>query len=126
MERQNRILTQCAHVDGKLRNSLKGYLRREKTVELLLALLEIDQGVVYHVVGYLAVAVKEPSREIDCRNILLDSPEPPFMQDTPSRSEEHTSELQSLMRISYAVFCMKTQNTYNQDTNAIPTRLPVN
>src|SRR3546814_3892688 len=27
--------------------------------------------------------------------------------DTPSRSEEHTSELQSLMRISYAVFCLK-------------------
>src|SRR3546814_8027486 len=27
------------------------------------------------------------------------------------RSEEHTSELQSLMRISYAVFCLKTNNT---------------
>src|SRR3546814_5447377 len=29
--------------------------------------------------------------------------------DVPSRSEEHTSELQSLMRISYAVFCLKTK-----------------
>src|SRR3546814_17877434 len=29
-----------------------------------------------------------------------------------SRSEEHTSELQSLMRISYAVFCLKKKNTY--------------
>src|SRR3546814_8686745 len=28
-------------------------------------------------------------------------------KDTPQRSEEHTSELQSLMRISYAVFCLK-------------------
>src|SRR3546814_7011903 len=28
-----------------------------------------------------------------------------------TRSEEHTSELQSLMRISYAVFCLKTQKT---------------
>src|SRR3546814_15323295 len=28
-------------------------------------------------------------------------------QDTGGRSEEHTSELQSLMRISYAVFCLK-------------------
>src|SRR3546814_7983277 len=28
----------------------------------------------------------------------------------PSRSEEHTSELQSLMRISYAVFCLQKQN----------------
>src|SRR3546814_7114059 len=28
------------------------------------------------------------------------------------RSEEHTSELQSLMRISYAVFCLKKKKTY--------------
>src|SRR3546814_3562394 len=28
-----------------------------------------------------------------------------------TRSEEHTSELQSLMRISYAVFCLKTKKT---------------
>src|SRR3546814_3372537 len=32
------------------------------------------------------------------------------------RSEEHTSELQSLMRISYAVFCLK-KTTYNKITN---------
>src|SRR3546814_9181610 len=30
------------------------------------------------------------------------------------RSEEHTSELQSLMRISYAVFCLKKKNTYHK------------
>src|SRR3546814_5986866 len=30
-----------------------------------------------------------------------------------TRSEEHTSELQSLMRISYAVFCLKKNNTKN-------------
>src|SRR3546814_6468361 len=30
------------------------------------------------------------------------------------RSEEHTSELQSLMRISYAGFCLKTQNTHDK------------
>src|SRR3546814_8317501 len=29
------------------------------------------------------------------------------------RSEEHTSELQSLMRISYAVFCLKKKNTHS-------------
>src|SRR3546814_4642022 len=32
----------------------------------------------------------------------------------PARSEEHTSELQSLMRISYAVFCLKKKK--NTDT----------
>src|SRR3546814_4654907 len=31
-----------------------------------------------------------------------------YMQEVP-RSEEHTSELQSLMRISYAAFCLKTK-----------------
>src|SRR3546814_7876535 len=34
------------------------------------------------------------------------------------RSEEHTSELQSLMRISYAVFCLKKKNKYH-NTNKI-------
>src|SRR3546814_1128178 len=33
-----------------------------------------------------------------------------------NRSEEHTSELQSLMRISYAVFCLKKKKT-NRQTN---------
>src|SRR3546814_4031356 len=33
------------------------------------------------------------------------------------RSEEHTSELQSLMRISYAVFCLKKKNKYNAYTS---------
>src|SRR3546814_2816589 len=31
-----------------------------------------------------------------------------------ARSEEHTSELQSLMRISYAVFCLKKKNKQNR------------
>src|SRR3546814_1177728 len=33
-----------------------------------------------------------------------------------ARSEEHTSELQSLMRISYAVFCLKKKKTNTQTT----------
>src|SRR3546814_10716587 len=33
------------------------------------------------------------------------------------RSEEHTSELQSLMRISYAVFCLKKQKQQQAETN---------
>src|SRR3546814_6630781 len=35
---------------------------------------------------------------------------PDFPFEGPDRSEEHTSELQSLMRISYAVFCLKKKN----------------
>src|SRR3546814_3088420 len=36
---------------------------------------------------------------------------------TPQRSEEHTSELQSLMRISYAVFCLKKKKLITQNTH---------
>src|SRR3546814_9947914 len=36
-------------------------------------------------------------------------PGPAYRARTALRSEEHTSELQSLMRISYAVFCLKTK-----------------
>src|SRR3546814_4897146 len=37
---------------------------------------------------------------------------------TAARSEEHTSELQSLMRISYAVFCLKKQNNQSLTPSA--------
>src|SRR3546814_9450671 len=36
---------------------------------------------------------------------------------TVDRSEEHTSELQSLMRISYAVFCLKKKKNNNKQTS---------
>src|SRR3546814_6154453 len=36
--------------------------------------------------------------------------------DPLDRSEEHTSELQSLMRNSYAVFCLKKKKKYNTNT----------
>src|SRR3546814_10774230 len=41
---------------------------------------------------------------------------PALADQAPVRSEEHTSELQSLMRISYAVFCLKkkTQNNHER------------
>src|SRR3546814_1456705 len=38
---------------------------------------------------------------------------PPFTWVSRIRSEEHTSELQSLMRLSYAVFCLKKKNHEN-------------
>src|SRR3546814_7225818 len=47
------------------------------------------------------------------RDGLLDSLRPRSGGERERRSEEHTSELQSLMRISYAVFCLKKKNTHN-------------
>src|SRR3546814_10590723 len=40
----------------------------------------------------------------------------PSLRPTSSRSEEHTSELQSLMRTSYAVFCLKKKNQHQNYT----------
>src|SRR3546814_10566988 len=41
------------------------------------------------------------------------APRPDYKERDRHRSEEHTSELQSLMRISYAVFCMKKKKSKN-------------
>src|SRR3546814_8633913 len=55
-----------------------------------------------------------------CPNVLA-----PGLQFSPRgfpcrRSEEHTSELQSLMRISYAVFCLKKKKqSHNKESNHI-------
>src|SRR3546814_2196744 len=51
----------------------------------------------------------------------------PFKAMPPDeRSEEHTSELQSLMRISYAVFCLKKKNTPPQHAKKDHSRTPDN
>src|SRR3546814_3787447 len=47
-----------------------------------------------------------------------------FVGATLDRSEEHTSELQSLMRISYAVFCLKKKNKEQTDVQIL-THTPI-
>src|SRR3546814_10835620 len=60
-----------------------------------------------------------------CVKSMAPTPTPPlkgkgvdYLENRPAsstwRSEEHTSELQSLMRISYAVFCLKKKKENNQ------------
>src|SRR3546814_6374828 len=51
------------------------------------------------------------------RVALRRAPAPSAGKQGPLRSEEHTSELQSLMRISYAVFCLKKKTTQQNTTN---------
>src|SRR3546814_9683551 len=48
------------------------------------------------------------------------------VQAVASRSEEHTSELQSLMRISYAVFCLKKKNNEEQKHKLLDTSHIIN
>src|SRR3546814_12506919 len=54
-----------------------------------------------------------PVRLPRCRQEHLAQPHPEEPRRPPRRSEEHTSELQSLMRISYAVYCLKQKKTIN-------------
>src|SRR3546814_5508842 len=42
-----------------------------------------------------------------------------FLTKASTGSEEHTSELQSLMRISYAVFCLKKKNNKSSNENNV-------
>src|SRR3546814_1469601 len=55
---------------------------------------------------------------IPWKNLLLCNP-------SRARSEEHTSELQSLMRISYAVFCLKKKTKTTQRTSSQYNRLSI-
>src|SRR3546814_10560501 len=71
-------------------------------------------------VGPDIVAVDDQDRIAAQLRQRLDHPAAGFEQLLPfvgHRSEEHTSELQSLMRISYAVFCLKKKNKNNKKNN---------
>src|SRR3546814_8539416 len=82
---------------------------------------ERDRGPAYrHLVHPRALAdlaLRDPPGFRDHRD------KPPFGNREPeqraigARSEEHTSELQSLMRISYAVFCLQKKNTNKHKTH---------
>src|SRR3546814_2682138 len=48
--------------------------------------------------------------------ILIDKANRLLLRRVQARSEEHTSELQSLMRISYAVFCLKKKKNNKKNT----------
>src|SRR3546814_14665778 len=52
------------------------------------------------------------ARLMACRVVKLSVQSSTRSAAATARSEEHTSELQSLMRISYAVFCLKKTNHY--------------
>src|SRR3546814_9143546 len=54
-------------------------------------------------------AVAQPIRSAEGDG-FVDRRQPESLTRVNRRSEEHTSELQSLMRISYAVFCLKKKN----------------
>src|SRR3546814_9681296 len=64
--------------------------------------------------GIIAENVQHEQRKIVRYNQLVANLV--ILHNVEQRSEEHTSELQSLMRISYAVFCLKKKNTKHRHT----------
>src|SRR3546814_1714003 len=57
---------------------------------------------------FAALSFRDGKGAPPCGEAPFPRPKPPALQTAANdRSEEHTSELQSLMRISYAVFCLK-------------------
>src|SRR3546814_6308702 len=67
-----------------------------------------------HVVAHLtALAGQFANARHRLKSCVLGFPE------RTGRSEEHTSELQSLMRISYAVFCLKKKSTSDKSTTQV-------
>src|SRR3546814_3573787 len=91
------------------------------TEPLALVLRALDQPVAAHLVALAAIIAlpsvilvlmygQSPIFFVLARDGLLPKRLATVSPRTGARSEEHTSELQSLMRISYAVFCLKKKN----------------
>src|SRR3546814_9458153 len=80
---------------------------RERTAKLVRLIVDLALRLALDIDG--AVLVGEPADERGGPDLRLRH---------EGRSEEHTSELQSLMRISYAVFCLKKKNKKNKPSHA--------
>src|SRR3546814_2272378 len=78
--------------------------------------LALERGIVFHFHRLFGGIGVQRFREVG-----LDPSLPAAKFGELFRSEEHTSELQSLMRISYAVFCLKKKNKNKRLINLLPT-----
>src|SRR3546814_4166406 len=65
----------------------------------------------------LSARLVNPESPPPCRRVRMRSRRP--VRILCGRSEEHTSELQSLMRISYAVFCLKKKNNTTTEKTTV-------
>src|SRR3546814_3569067 len=73
----------------------------------VLMVIGMPVGVALGIAGTLAIVMSN----LDTQWFGLLAVPQSFYAGLAKRSEEHTSELQSLMRISYAVFCLKKKTT---------------
>src|SRR3546814_4814071 len=100
-------------IPGATRSATARSNRRRVRVERLAA-VRGDVDLAFPLAGLCGVvAVLHPHQRVHRYAKRLLDPQPHLRRQV--RSEEHTSELQSLMRISYAVFCLKQKsNIYTQ------------
>src|SRR3546814_7844008 len=112
-----------SHVDRLARPSListkrEDYAREELVAELGAAFVSATIGIKLHDredhAAYLASWLQALRNDKRCIFTAAR-----LAQDASDRSEEHTSELQSLMRISYAVFCLKKKKHTITTTNIV-------
>src|SRR3546814_2444493 len=98
------VITSRGHKSGKLRKN---------------PVMRVEHEGVYAAIASKGGAPEHPewfhNFTADPHVDLQDGPEPHsyVARLATARSEEHTSELQSLMRISYAVFCLKKKKTHH-------------
>src|SRR3546814_5654330 len=79
----------------------------------------LDTGIPLEDVRRMEAALTQGSAAAQSSEIVVypDSGHAFYADYRPSRSEEHTSELQSLMRISYDVFCLKKKTIQQHQTS---------
>src|SRR3546814_7032457 len=93
---------------GHLGDKLVHAVRRDRRIRLRIGRLLHHQHPVEQRSGMAAARVEEAGEQrIQITRVAKLAHDPAQFDLEPDRSEEHTSELQSLMRISYAVFCLK-------------------
>src|SRR3546814_2190156 len=81
------------------------FLRDHGDVVYAVILANFVQGALLLLVGLFILQLLAAIVKVPLRYLI------PMVFVMAARSEEHTSELQSLMRISYAVFCLKKKKT---------------
>src|SRR3546814_2588766 len=102
------MIRRCSHVEFCVMPMVRNLAAVEQRG------FRLDQQWVADQLDAVEDTVEEASFDLAERYELGDEAEGLDISWAPTRSEEHTSELQSLMRISYAVFCLKKKKKSNK------------
>src|SRR3546814_9782908 len=100
------------HILGKMKESIEGSRTELSEFAPRMLSVKINPEKIRDVIGKGGATIRALTEETGTQIDIGDD----------GRSEEHTSELQSLMRISYAVFCLKKKNKTPQPPQTKHTR----